>query len=172
MKIIETKVFKFEELDEAAQETAISELYDINVDYEWWDYVYTDAEDVGLKIKGFDLDRGSYCNVEWIEDPLTVANKIIENHGPDCETHKDAEIFLADYDKIMNDAEKDEEGEMLFELDIEEEIEELEDEFLKTMCENYRIMLSKEYEYLTSEEAIKETIIINEYDFLENGKLF
>lgn len=172
MKIIATKVFKFEELTESAQETAISNLYDINVDYEWWETVCMDAEDIGLKLTGFDIGRGNYCNGEWIEDGAETARKIMENHGPDCETYKDAAIFLANYDKIMNDAEKDEEGEMLFELDVEEEIEELEDEFLKTLLEDYRIILSKEYDYLTSDEAIKETIIANEYDFTEDGKLF
>lgn len=29
-----------------------------------------------------------------------------------------------------------------------------------------------EYEYLTSEEAIKETLICNEYDFTEDGRIY
>jgi hypothetical protein len=33
-------------------------------------------------------------------------------------------------------------------------------------------MLRHEYEYLTSEEAIKETLIINEYDFTIDGKIY
>jgi hypothetical protein len=32
-------------------------------------------------------------------------------------------------------------------------------------------MLSKEYDYQTSEEAIIETIKANDYDFTENGNL-
>jgi hypothetical protein len=31
--------------------------------------------------------------------------------------------------------------------------------------------LESSYNYLISEEAIKETIIANEYDFYENGKI-
>ena len=34
-----------------------------------------------------------------------------------------------------------------------------------------RILLRDEYEYLTSDEAVKEIIIINEHEFTEDGKL-
>lgn len=37
------------------------------------------------------------------------------------------------------------------------------------LCSSLYTSLQNEYEYLTSEEAIKETIIINEYDFTEDG---
>lgn len=171
MKIIETKVYKFEELNEEAQEKAIEKLYDINVDYDWWDGVYMDAERIGLKLTGFNIDRG-YCHGEWIEDPVTVANKIIEEHGPDCETYKDADNFLTEYNNIVENAEKDDDEIFLDEYGVEDELEELEDEFLNTLLEDYRIMLSKEYDYLTGAEAIKETISANDYDFLENGELF
>jgi hypothetical protein len=48
----------------------------------------------------------------------------------------------------------------------------LEDEFLKTLCEDYRIILSREYDYLTSEAAIIETIEANEYEFKADGTRF
>ena len=34
-----------------------------------------------------------------------------------------------------------------------------------------RILLRDEYEWLTSDEAVKEIIIINEHEFTEDGKL-
>ena len=34
-----------------------------------------------------------------------------------------------------------------------------------------RVLLRDEYEYLTSDEAVKETIEANEYEFTEGGKL-
>jgi hypothetical protein len=34
------------------------------------------------------------------------------------------------------------------------------------------LTLEKEYEYLTSEETIKESLIANEYDFTEDGKIY
>ena len=50
-------VYTFEELSPEGQRKAIERYYDINVDHEWWRYTYDDAEDIGLKITEFDLDR-------------------------------------------------------------------------------------------------------------------
>jgi hypothetical protein len=47
----------------------------------------------------------------------------------------------------------------------------MEGEFLKSLLEDYRIILSKEYDYLTSRESIIETIEANEYEFDENGNI-
>ena len=47
----------------------------------------------------------------------------------------------------------------------------IEDEFLKSLLEDYSIILQKEYEYQTSEEAIIESIKANDYEFTEDGKL-
>lgn len=38
MKIIEIKVYLFEELPPEMQEKVIQNQYNINVDYEWWSY--------------------------------------------------------------------------------------------------------------------------------------
>jgi len=90
MRVIETKVYKYEELTESAKENAIERLSDINVDYEWWDSAYEDAERIGLKLTGFDTGRGNFCKGELIEDIETVTDLIIEQHGESCETCQDA----------------------------------------------------------------------------------
>ena len=61
MRTIETKVYKFSELNETAQQAAIQKNCDINVDYNWWEFTYQDAKQVGIIISSFDIDRGSYC---------------------------------------------------------------------------------------------------------------
>ncbi len=43
MRIKETKVYPFDELTEDAQEKAVENLAEINVDYGWWDATYDDA---------------------------------------------------------------------------------------------------------------------------------
>jgi len=58
------------------------------------------------------------------------------------------------------------------EYDLDQKLDEVENEFLLAICEDYRIILTKEYEYLTSEESIIETIAANNYDFTADGKLF
>ena len=168
MKTIELKLYKFEELTEEMQEKAMEKYWDFNVDYDWWDCTYMDAENVGLKISGFDIDRGSYCNIDFIEDAEYTANEIIEEHGPDCETYRDSENFLKEFE-VLNDKFNDE---FLDDYEVDDEIENLKDEYLHSLSENYRIMLQKEYEYLTSEDAIRESLIINDYDFTENGEIY
>jgi len=172
MRIIETKAYKYDELTEEAKAIAVTKLYDINVgDFEWWDGVYDDAETVGLKVTGFDIGRGAICDMKYTQDACLTAHKIEENHGETCETYQTAENFQKERDRVVNEAPRDENGDFENEQELDEQIDEVEAEFLKSISEDYRIILQKEYEHLTSEEAIIETIRCNEYEFTEAGKL-
>ena len=133
----EHTVYSFDELSKEAQEKAIERLYNINVDYDWWDGVYYDAGEIGLEITEFDLYRRD------IDGKLTKA--ILENHGKTCETYKLAEKWQNKHG------------------------EDNQDEFTKLLLKVYLNILNKDYEYLTSEEAIKETIEANEYEFTKEG---
>jgi hypothetical protein len=160
--------YSFNELSQDAQQTAISDLNDINVDHGWWYSIYEDAETIGVKITSFDIDRGSYCNMEFIDSFGEVAENIKSEHGENCETFKTAVKYLTDYDKLVTEQEQfGEDSEQL-----EEEIEALDNAFKRSIEEDYRILLSKEYDYLTSDEAIKETIEANDYEFLSTGKMY
>jgi hypothetical protein len=48
---------------------------------------------------------------------------------------------------------------------------EIEEKYTKNLSECYLYMLKNEYEYLTSEKCIIETIEANDYYFTENGKV-
>jgi hypothetical protein len=63
---------------------------------------------------------------------------------------------------------RDEDGELY--LQSQDEAEKLEEEFLDSILEDYRIMLEKEIEYQESEEQVAEMMEANEYEFDENGK--
>jgi hypothetical protein len=172
MKTITTTLYEYDELSNEAKEKAIEEMYNINVDYDWWDYSYADAENIGLKITGFDIDRGSYCSGDFIESAEETAEKIIANHGETCETYRTAKDYLAErsalvvkYSDGINTNVVTEENE----YDFDCECDDIDAEFLRSLLEDYRIILQHEYEYLTSEEAIIETIQANEYHFSENG---
>ena len=167
MKTKTINLYQFSELSEDAKQKAISNLCDINIDYEWWNCTYDDASNIGLKITGFDIDRGSYVNGEFIDSALSCAHKIESEHGETCETWKTAKQFINDFNTINLKYENDE----INEDEAETDEEDLNEEFLKSLCEDYRIILRNEYGYLTSEEAIIETIESNEYDFTEDGKL-
>jgi hypothetical protein len=165
-KITETKVWKFDELTEEQKDKAIEKLYDVNVDYNWWESTYEDAANIGLKIEGFDIGRGAYCKGKFTLSAAEVAANIIRDHGEDCETYKTAQSFLNDINPLdVPDDDSDE-----FSV-WEDKMLEREDEFLESLLEDYRIILSKEFDYLTSREAIIETIKANEYEFDENGNI-
>ena len=94
---------------------------------------------------------------------------IVANHGDTCETYKTAKNYLKELEELgdrpsdSNDADDSEYEDKRYEID---------QEFLKWLCEDYAIMLQKEYDYLTSREVIEETIRANEYTFTEDGKRF
>ncbi len=167
MRTVRTKVYKFSELSESAKQTAIEKMYDINFNGgDWWESTYEDASNIGLKINGFDIDRGSYCDGEFQLSAHEVAANIIRDHGDMCETRKTAQTFLDNVDEIQSDYPEMEGSE------YEDKMMDTEDEFLKSICEDYLIMLRKECEYLSSDEAIIETIEANEYEFTKDGKQF
>jgi hypothetical protein len=161
--------YSFAELSKEAQQTALSDLQDINVDYDWWESVYDDAENIGAKITSFDMDR--YCNMEFIDSAIAIAENILKEHGENCPTFKTAQKFMAAWQPIFNDY-MDETSKNYESSESEDEMLELDNVFKQSLEEDYRIMLSKEYEYLTSDEAIKETIEANDYEFLSTGKMY
>jgi len=171
MRTIRTKVYSFDELNEAAQQKAINELISINVDYDWWDSVYEDAKTIGLKITSFDLDRNRHANGLFTLSACEVAQNIFNNHGESCSTYLTAEQFMEKWQPIYNDY-LDENSENYESGDLEDEMQDLEDEFLKSLLEDYSVILQNDCDYLQSDEAIKETIIANEYEFTKDGKQF
>jgi hypothetical protein len=167
MRIIETKVFSFNELNEDAKEKAVQNLYDINIDFEWWEFTYYDAKEIGLKITSFDLDRNRHVKGEFIFEVKEVINAILSNHGQTCDTYKVAENYK---EEIFSLIEKEENLDFR-NYDLEGQISDLENEFLESLLEEYSIILQRECEYLQSEKAIIETILANDYEFTEEGKL-
>jgi hypothetical protein len=170
MKIIETKVYNFDELPKDIQQKVLEKNAYINVSYDWWEFTYEDAERIGLKIKGFDIDRGNYCEGEFTLSANEVAQNIFNEHGKDCETFKTATKFMEEWQPVFNEY-MDENSEKFESRESEDKLQDLEDEFLKDICEDYKIILRNEYEYQTSEEAIIETIEANEYTFTIEGKM-
>lgn len=169
MNTIKINLYKFSELSDEAKEKAITQMWDVNVSHDWWDGTYEDAERISMKIEGFDLDRGSYCKAKFLAGGEETAHKIEAEHGEDCETYKTAAAYLKERDAAVENAPKDEDGDT-DEYELDKILDELEAEFLKSLCEDYRIILDKEYDYLTSKEQIIESIEANEYEFSVRGK--
>lgn len=139
-------VYKFDELTDEAKAKAIESLYDINVDHDWWESVYEDANTIGLKIKSFDLYSHD-IDGELTEDLHDVCDNILDQHGDTCSTHALAQKYAHRHG------------------------EDNDEQFLKELLEEYRVILQEDYDYRTSDEAIIETIDANDYEFYEDGRM-
>ena len=149
-------IYQFEELSDDAKETARQWYREASSYDEWWWSVYEDAEQIGIKITSFDDHN---ITGEFILSAQSVINKIKTDHGPQCETYKTA----MEYDgKTITE---DEEGYEVVEDDII-------DDFLHDILEDYRITLKKEYEWLNDDEQVDDNIICNEYEFTSDGSIY
>jgi hypothetical protein len=197
----EYKTYKFSELSEEAKEKAIEKLYDINVDYDWWDCCLEDIESWSHETYGinfdtsdvcFDLDRGSQFYVDakhdgsahiaqiWVHDYKKLGQVLRKNYGVkqssinklvnetasitiECKHYGGGDganyADLNDYDNVLTDSEY-------------QKIEEAVNDILKEIEQEALSRLRKEQDYLTSEEAIIDTIEANDYDFFEDGRMF
>lgn len=169
MRTIRTKVYKFNELNDDAKQKAI-EHFKCYPEESWYESVYDDAAQVGIKIKAFNLDRGNYIKIE-MNYAFDVAEKITLNHGEGSETYKTAKQYLIDRKELVDESPVDEDDCYVGEYEFDRKIDELDKEFKHDIGQDYLTMLKKEYEYLTSEESIIEMIDANEYEFYVDGRL-
>lgn len=156
------KVYQFEELSDKAKQRAMDWYREASYGDEWWESIYEDAENVGIKIKGFDCDRGNYIKGDFIRSAEYTANEIIKDHGTVCDTYKIAAKFLEKRKALDEKYNEDGGG--------HEEYNDLDSEFKRAILEEYLSMLRKEVEDYYSDERVTENILANEYEFDENGK--
>jgi hypothetical protein len=164
MRIIETKAFQFEELDSQTKEKVIENNRTINVDSNFWHQCELDnfKHELKIKVNEFDIYRRE-INIT-IEDSFETAQGIVNFFGKESSIVKTAKIFLKDRISVYKSYGEDD-G---YELDIQ--LEYLEEEFRREIAEEILSMLTSQYEYEISDDAIKETIIANEYEFTEDGE--
>jgi hypothetical protein len=173
MKTKTINLYNFSELSETAQQTAIENLYDINIDYKWFDYLIEDAKTVLLNITSFDIDRKE-MKLNFIQNSINTSDKILQEHGEQTETNRLAKNFNIDYDLLVSKySDGIDKTKVIYENEtiFDSCISDLEIIFLNDLKNEYLLLFTKEYEYLTSKEAIIETIEANEYTFTIDGKL-
>ena len=163
MRTITFEIYKFDELSPEAQAKAILNNCNINIeDYNWWEPIYEDANEVFLRIDKFNIEY-EYIATSIKYSCKQTANKIIRNHGKDTETYKLEEGFLyklgpLEIEYSLFKTEKSCKDLVRRRLD-----------FYEGLKSYYLRMLQKEYDYLQSDEAVKETLIANEYEFYSDG---
>ena len=198
MKIIktETKTYKFEELTEESQQKAIDNNRDMNTDYEWWDYEYDDFKTVGA-LMGVDIaeiyssgfsSQGDGACFEGSYAYKKGSVKAVKEYAPKDEELHRIVAELASLQKTnfyCLEASIKHSGHYYHEmctsitvinsnnryscnLDYVDDIREALRDFMNWLYKR----LSSEYDYLTSDEAIKEALIINAYDFTSDGTIY
>jgi hypothetical protein len=155
MREITVKLYQYSELSDDAKKRAREWFLGTGADRDFaWDDIKDDAKQVGIELTGWDYGR--YCEGELIDSFSTVIDKILKIHGIACEPYKTAMEYKAKLDEWTEER--------------DDEREELEAEFLKSILEDYRIWMDKNCDYRQTEEYISETMEANEYEFTENGK--
>lgn len=187
-------VYTFDELSDEAKRTVLEKHYDINVNYDGWHNSIIDdwqeqlenngLADVDIQYSGFwaqgdgasftatikDLPKflklhklgNKYRLLANNADTVDASLERINNHyshertvRSDVNTYY-AENHLSHKQAIKLEAQANE---------FEEWLDEWQEKTAKTIYKQ----LQEDYDYLTSEEAIIETIRANEYEFYENG---
>ena len=176
-----TMVYSFNELSEAAQKRALNKFRYIDVEYDWWEDSYDTIRAAG-KLIGLDIDRiyfdtNSYCIFDAYYRYARGAVKAVCKEFPWADDlHKVARDLQAlqrryFYSLRCNVAsQRDTNSYQCFRFGEDYECEDLGD-IIDDFAHWARILLRDEYEYLTSDDAVKETIEANEYEFTEGGKL-
>ena len=84
MKTIKVKVYKYSELDETAQEKARYWFLESGIEGEFeWENTKEDARNVDLELDG--THQGTMKG-HFLNGAVNTAEKIIKEHGKDCET--------------------------------------------------------------------------------------
>lgn len=161
-------VYKLSELSDKAKKKAMQRHCDINVDHDWWESTYEDADRAGITITGFDIGRGQECTGNFKGPALESATLIVSDHGPHCETHKTAASYIQNRAALIASFVKDESGDISY--DDTHTLEDLDKKFLRSILQDYLKSLREEYEYRTDDKQIEEVIEAQEMEFTIGGE--
>ena len=182
MREVTVKVYAFAELSDDAQERALNEFRDINVEHDWWtDGAYytirTAGKLIGLDIGDIHFDPYLYCIFDADYEYVRGAAKAVKAEFPRaddlCKVAKDLQALQKRHFYSLSCAVtegRDANRYSCFRFGEDYECEDLGD-ILDDFAHWARILLRDEYKYLTSDEAVQEAIDANEYEFTADGEL-
>jgi hypothetical protein len=194
MKLYE--VFSIEDVkkDKNLKEKVLQKYHDINVDFDWWyDAVYENwiedlknygFEDVKIYFSGFSRQGDGACfisndiNLSLLAEKLNFSTreiniiKALQEQGyiyseltHNSQYYHECSTCFVIYDGYTRATWK-----RILKIVARLEIA-IKNLIIELSKDIYRD-LEKEYDYLTSEDSILETLEINDYEFTENGNIF
>ena len=181
MRDMNVTVYSFAELSETAQERALNAFRGINVEFNWWedsyDTIRTAGELLGLDIGQIHFDADLYCifnaDYEYVRGASAAVCKEFSWADDLCKVAKDLQDLQKRHFYSLSCAVT--KGRSMnyyrcFRFGEDYECEDLGD-IIDDFAHWARILLRDECEWLTSDEAVKEMIEANEYEFDEAGNL-
>lgn len=191
-EIIEKKIFKFDELNNEQQEEILNNYRYINVDFDDWnDYILSDfiesvKEKTGLDIEASSIiwavgDRNSKFGVYSKDIINQLLDKFADKGVYDIETTSKLGSFLNHRGGGICSQGHTEQGlaDVYFEDDetdehknktVREQINDILDDVI-SLCVEYHNKNEEAYDYYVSDEAVKDTLQANEYEFDEDLKI-
>lgn len=161
------KGLPFNKLSKRARQKALEDNIYLNVNHEWWDSTYEDAANIGLEITGFDLDRRQDIDGKFTGELHDSLETILSEHGEKCDTYQVALEFKERFQGERAAARMRDEPDWNEGCNFPDLLEDYEKALLK--C--YFRMLKEDYDYLTTDEAIIESIEANDYRFSREGEM-
>lgn len=189
MKIRKINIYSFDELSKEAQAKALEKFRYINTDFSDWSDPITEGaketltplgyEDAHILFSGFGSQGDGACftasvNIgEWLKAHSLTEKyaelfkyeadyKIVIEHKWRYYYSTSTDVWLDEFDEPDAHPEAEKQAQEVLAL-VEKEREELGNKFYRD--------LSDYYDELTEDEAIRDTILVNEYEFLANGEL-
>ncbi len=170
MRKAEIEVYEFKELKEVVQEKVLDKHRDMLVDGDYWYDGDCWLKNATSEVEAFDLQRGRYLqlkNIVITDQERFRKNLRIPKSLWDAldysfiNTHCEANtciIFKKDGDEEFTSTQQD---------IIDEAVDLFDDMVESALCD-----LAGQYEYCTSDAAIKEHFKMNEYEFMADGTVF
>jgi hypothetical protein len=159
MRTITIKVYEYNELTDKAKARARDWYLEGVFDYGWWENIYEDAANVGIKITSFD---SYHAEGSIITSAPEVIEDIRANHGKTCNTYKIATIHEPIFQELEASRDKDDET-------FEDRFIVAEANFLREILAAYHKILDDEENYMQSNEYLEAGILGNEYEFDVSG---
>lgn len=161
LKITTYTLRELKTTDEKAFLKALEWVQLLQVDDSWWTFIYEDAGQIDFEITSFDLDRAATIEGRFEKAATDTMEKILTNHGADCDTYVAALAFKAAGQAAAKIIDEDKALAALDDAEID---------FKNAILKAYWLNLKSEYEYLLDAENCIEVANVNEYLFDATGR--
>lgn len=176
------EVYTFDELNEESKTKALDLYRNINVDHEWYDFIFeefkTKLDSLGFVnskayFSGFHSQGDGACfdaeidysivlpkRLQSVECEINIVKNSFANHYCHEKTRCISSSLYLDWEKYPNITKAFDK----VMLDLEAQRLEL--------CKELYKQLEDAFDTLTSDEEVKETLLANEYEFTSDGKIY